>query len=156
MEYRGLRIKRLYDGDYELPAYETDGSSGMDVRAYIDTEGLERGHWATQLPPHTKVLISTGFAFKIPSGFELQVRPRSGLALRGIQVANSPGTIDSDYTGEVKVILSNTTDDMFYVNPGDRIAQLVLCPVVQARLLLVDNLEETNRGARGFGSTGIS
>lgn len=139
-------VKRLphFEG-LELPAYATDGAAGMDVLAAE----------AVTLPPGARHAVATGLALAIPPGFEMQVRPRSGLALRhGITVPNAPGTIDSDYRGELKVILINHGADAFAVRRGDRIAQLVLAPVTRASWLKVDELEDTARGEGGFGSTG--
>ncbi len=142
----GVRIMRLPHGEgLALPAYATDGAAGMDVLAAEDVV----------LPPGGRHAVATGYALAIPQGFEVQVRPRSGLALKhGITVPNTPGTIDSDYRGEVKVILINHGAEDFPIQRGDRIAQLVLAPVVQARWDVVDQLDETDRGAGGFGSTG--
>ena len=137
------------DPDIPLPSYETAGAAGADIRA-----NLADGQTVT-LQPGTRALIPTGIAMAIPQGYEVQVRPRSGLALKhGIALVNSPGTIDSDYRGEVGVILLNTGDTPFEVTHGMRIAQLVLAPVVQAQFDVVDSLDETARGAGGFGSTG--
>jgi len=139
-------IKRLphFEG-LELPAYATDGAAGMDVLAAEDV----------MLNPGARHAVATGLAVAIPEGFEIQVRPRSGLALKhGISVPNTPGTIDSDYRGELKVILINHGTSGFEVKRGDRIAQLVLAPVTQASWLPVDELDETSRGEGGFGSTG--
>ncbi|MEO7248168.1 MAG: dUTP diphosphatase [Novosphingobium sp.] len=128
-----------------LPAYASHGAAGMDVLAAEDID----------LAPGARRAIATGLALAIPPGFEIQVRPRSGLALKhGISVPNTPGTIDSDYRGELKVILINHGSETFAIRRGDRIAQLVLAPVVQARWALVEALDETTRGAGGFGSTG--
>jgi len=139
-------VKRLaHFGDLELPAYATDGAAGMDVLAAEDVA----------LPPGGRHAVATGLAMAVPDGFELQVRPRSGLALKhGISLPNTPGTIDSDYRGELKIILINLGDREFAVRRGDRIAQLVLAPVVRASWLKVDELDETTRGEGGFGSTG--
>jgi dUTP pyrophosphatase len=139
-------VKRLDNfGDLELPAYATDGAAGMDVLAAEDVT----------LAPGGRHAVATGLAMAVPDGFELQVRPRSGLALKhGISLPNTPGTIDSDYRGELKVILINHGDGPFEVRRGDRIAQLVLAPVVRASWLKVDDLDETARGEGGFGSTG--
>lgn len=142
----GVRIMRLPHGEgLALPAYATDGAAGMDVLAAEDVV----------VPPGGRHAVATGYALAIPPGFEVQVRPRSGLALKhGITVPNTPGTIDSDYRGEVKVILINHGTEDFAIQRGDRIAQLVLAPVVQARWDVVDQLDVTDRGAGGFGSTG--
>lgn len=139
-------IKRLphFEG-LELPDYATSGAAGMDVVAAEDA----------LLPPGGRHAVATGLAVAVPDGFELQVRPRSGLALKhGISLPNTPGTIDSDYRGELKIILINLGDRAFEVRRGDRIAQLVLAPVVRAVWLKVDELDETQRGEGGFGSTG--
>ena len=130
-----------------LPAYETADSAGMDLRAHLDQ--------AIVLEPGERTLIPSGLHLEIPPGYEGQVRPRSGLALKhGISVPNTPGTIDSDYRGELKVILINHGGEDFAIARGDRIAQLVLAPVVQARWSEVEELDETARGTGGFGSTG--
>lgn len=141
-----VQLKRLQHGaGLDLPAYATAGAAGMDVVAAEDVS----------IAPGDRHAVTTGFALAIPAGFEIQVRPRSGLALKhGVTVPNTPGTIDSDYRGELKVILINHGSESFAVRRGDRIAQLVLAPVVQARWNEVDELDETVRGAGGFGSTG--
>lgn len=147
-----LRLVCLPHGEgLELPAYETPGSAGMDLRAAVaDREPLE-------IPPGGRCAVPTGLIIEIPQGHEAQVRPRSGLALKsGITCLNSPGTIDSDYRGEVKVILANLGSETFTVTRGMRIAQLVIAPVVQARVTLHQELSVTGRGAGGFGSTGIA
>lgn len=139
-------VKRLphFEG-LELPAYATHGAAGMDVLAAEDVT----------LAPGARHAVATGLALAIPPGYEIQVRPRSGLALKhGITVPNTPGTIDSDYRGELKVILINHGAEAFDIRRGDRVAQLVLAPVVQASWLKVDELDETHRGEGGFGSTG--
>lgn len=141
-----VMVKRLdhFEG-LELPDYATDGAAGMDVLAAEDAV----------LPPGGRHAVGTGLCLAIPPGYELQVRPRSGLALKhGISLPNAPGTIDSDYRGELKIILINHGDRPFEVLRGDRIAQLVLAPVVRASWLKVDELDETVRGEDGFGSTG--
>lgn len=132
-----------------LPAYETSQAAGMDLRAaVVDGETLT-------LKPGARQAVPTGFAFALPAGYEAQVRPRSGLALKsGITCLNSPGTIDADYRGEVKVILANLGEEDFHIRRGDRIAQLVIAPVVRATWTEVETLDETARGAGGFGSTG--
>ena len=130
-----------------FPKYETSGSSGMDIAAHIDNN--------IEILPGKKAIIPTGFSLAIPVGFEIQIRPRSGLAAKkAISVLNTPGTIDADYRGEIKVILINLGNKSFIVENGARIAQMVLCPVVQAKLQEVDELSETARGEDGFGSTG--
>ena len=134
--------------DLTLPQYETTQAAGMDVAAAV-TEPLV-------LRSGEIKLIGTGFGVAIPDGFEIQVRPRSGLAVKhGISIVNAPGTIDADYRGEVKVGLINLGSKPFTVQRGDRIAQMVLAPVCQARLQLVDKLEKTKRGSGGFGHTGV-
>ncbi|MBO9710019.1 MAG: dUTP diphosphatase [Caulobacter sp.] len=132
-----------------LPAYETVGAAGMDLRAAVgEDEPLV-------LKPGARFMVPTGLAFAVPAGFEAQVRPRSGLAAKaGVTCLNTPGTIDSDYRGEVKVILINLGEEDFTIRRGDRIAQLVIAPVIQAAWTPVASLDETARGAGGFGSTG--
>lgn len=141
-----ILIKRLFD-TVSIPRYETSGSSGMDISAHIEKKIV--------LKPGKKTLVSTGFSLTIPEGFEVQIRPRSGLAIKnGISVLNTPGTIDADYRGEIKVILINLSQEEFVVDNGLRIAQMVVCPVVQVKLKLVEELPKTTRGSDGFGSTG--
>jgi dUTP pyrophosphatase len=146
-----LNLVRLPNGGgLDLPAYETRGAAGMDLRAAVD-EGQP-----LTLAPGSRALVPTGFVFEIADGFEGQVRPRSGLAAKnGITCLNTPGTIDSDYRGEVKVILINLGEDDFVVTRGMRIAQMVIAPVVQARIAETTEASETDRGAGGFGSTGV-
>ena len=133
----------------QLPAYETDGSAGMDVRAAVP-EGEPM-----VLAPGARAMVPTGLSVAIPQGYEIQVRPRSGLAAKhGLTCLNTPGTIDSDYRGEVKVIPVNLGQDAFTIQRGERIAQLVLAPVTRLAWQAVDSLDETERGAGGFGSTG--
>lgn len=141
-----VRIKRLPHGEnLALPAYATEGAAGMDVLAAEDVT----------LPPGARHAVATGFAVAIPAGYEIQVRPRSGLALKhGITVPNTPGTIDSDYRGELKVIVINHGAAPFVIARGDRIGQLVLAPVTLAVWSEVGELDETARGEGGFGSTG--
>ena len=141
-----ILIKRL-SKQVSLPKYETSGSSGMDLAAYIDSN--------INIDPGRTAIIPTGLALSIPKGFEVQIRPRSGLAAKQkISVLNTPGTIDADYRGEIKVILINLGPKPFKVEKGLRIAQMVVCPIVQAQLEEVDDLSETERGKGGFGSTG--
>lgn len=142
-----VQVKRLNNGaGLPLPSYETAGAAGMDICA---AEGLN-------LRAGKRAAVPTGFAFAIPQGYEVQVRPRSGLALKnGITCLNTPGTIDSDYRGEIKVILANLGDEDFIIKTGDRIAQIVVAPVTQAAMVEVDALDTTARGAGGFGSTGV-
>ncbi|WP_395391761.1 dUTP diphosphatase [Novosphingobium sp. BL-8A] len=141
-----VAVKILPHGEgLPLPVYATDGAAGMDVVSAEDVT----------LAPGGRHAVATGLSMAIPAGFEIQVRPRSGLALKhGISVPNSPGTIDSDYRGELKVILINHGADAFEIRRGDRVAQLVLAPVTRASWLQVEELDETLRGEGGFGSTG--
>lgn len=146
-----LNILKLdhFDEALGLPRYESVGAAGADLKACLGKgESLIIG-------PGSRVLVPTGLAFEIPLGFEVQVRPRSGLSLKtNLLVTNSPGTIDSDYRGEIKVILGNFGSEDYVVNHGDRIAQMVIAPVIQADFVLVDGLSDTQRGSGGFGSTG--
>jgi dUTP pyrophosphatase len=141
-----IGLKRLPHGDgLPLPAYASDGAAGLDV---VAAESLT-------LAPGARAAVATGFAIAIPDGYEVQVRPRSGLALKhGITCLNTPGTIDSDYRGEVRIILANLGERPFQVVRGERIAQLVPAPVLRATLAEVSQLDDTGRGAGGFGSTG--
>lgn len=133
----------------ELPAYETDQAAGMDLRAAVAEDA------AVVLEPGRRALIPTGLAIALPAGYEAQVRPRSGLAIKhGITCLNSPGTIDADYRGELKVILINHGEESFTIARGERIAQMVIAPVTQIGWDAVEELPETQRGAGGFGSTG--
>ena len=142
-----ILIKRL-SKSIPLPKYETGGSSGMDLAANVDQ--------IVEIEPGKSAIIPTGLAVSIPKNYELQIRPRSGLAAKNnISVLNTPGTIDSDYRGELKVILINLSEKKFKIEKGLRIAQMVLCPVIKAVLKEVDELIETKRGSGGFGSTGI-
>ena len=145
-----LRIVRLPHGEgLELPAYETPGSAGMDLRAAVE-DGAP-----LEIAPGGRFAVPTGLIMEIPQGYEAQVRPRSGLALKsGVTCLNAPGTIDSDYRGEVKIILANLGTETFVVSRGMRVAQLVIAPVVQARITVHRTLSDTVRGAGGFGSTG--
>lgn len=142
-----IRVKRLDHGaGLPMPTYATSGAAGMDICA-AESLTLRTGK---------RHAVATGFAFAIPDGYEVQVRPRSGLALKhGITCLNTPGTIDSDYRGEVKVILANLGDEDFIINTGDRIAQIVVAPVTQGMMIEVDALDDTDRGTGGFGSTGV-
>ena len=136
------------DTSVALPSYETAGAAGADIRANIP-------HGPVTLAPGARTLVSTGLRMAIPQGYEVQIRPRSGLALKhGITLVNSPGTIDSDYRGDVGVILQNLGDASFEITHGMRIAQMVVAPVLQASFSLSNTLSETVRGAGGFGSTG--
>ena len=141
-----ILIKKL-NKNTNIPEYKTDGSSGKDLMANIEKPII--------LHPGEKKLISTGITIAIPNEYEIQIRPRSGLAAKnGISVLNTPGTIDADYRGEIKVILINLSKQSFKINNNDRIAQMVLCPIVKAELEEVQELPKTIRGTGGFGSTG--
>ena len=141
-----ILIKRL-SKNVNLPKYETEGSSGMDLSADIDSK--------IDLEPGESSIIPTGISVSIPRNFEIQIRPRSGLAAKKqITVLNTPGTIDADYRGEIKVILINLGRKIFTVEKGARIAQMILCPIEKAKIKEVQDLEKTNRGTKGFGSTG--
>ena len=141
-----ILIKRL-SKEVSLPKYETSGSSGMDLAAYINGN--------INLDPGKSAVIPTGLSVAIPEGFEIQIRPRSGLAAKkNISVLNTPGTIDADYRGEIKVILINLSNKKFVIKNGLRIAQIVVCPIVQVQLKEVEELDGTIRGKGGFGSTG--
>ena len=140
-------LVKKFDKNIKLPAYKTSGSTGMDVMAYIKNKII--------INPGRTAIIPTGIAVAIPKKYEIQIRPRSGLAAKkGISVLNTPGTIDSDYRGEIKIILINLGKKSFIVKSGDRIAQMVLCPIVKGKLKEVKNLPKTVRGKKGFGSTG--
>jgi len=141
-----ILIKRLSD-KVVMPKYETEGSSGLDLAAHINE--------SVEIKPGSTAIIPTGLAVSIPKSFEIQIRPRSGLAAKNqISVLNTPGTIDADYRGELKVILINLGTKSFLVENGARIAQMVLCPVIKADLKEVKTLDDTKRGSGGFGSTG--
>jgi len=142
-----MKVKLINRSDNTLPAYETELSAGVDLRAQVEAP--------ITLKPMERKLIKTGLFIELPKGTEAQVRPRSGLALKkGISVLNSPGTIDADYRGEIGVILINLSNEAFEVNQGDRIAQLVFAQYQQAEFIEVEQLSETQRGEGGFGSTG--
>jgi len=142
-----VKFQRHAD-DVVLPDYATPGAAGMDIAAHLDT--------AVTLAPFTRAAIATGFSMQLPSGYEAQIRPRSGLALKhGVTVANAPGTIDSDYRGEVAVILINLSQQDFTITPGMRIAQMVIAPVTHCRFEDTLQLDMSDRGAGGFGSTGL-
>jgi len=143
-----LKIKRIGTSPgFETPVYQTSGSSGMDLHAALDAPVL--------LKPQARALIPCGFSMELPDGFEAQIRPRSGLAIKhGITCLNTPGTIDHDYRGEIKVILANLGQEAFEIKAGERIAQMVVARVEQVRVELVEAISETSRGEGGFGSTG--
>jgi len=146
-----IKIKRLTENfnDVPLPHYVTEGSSGMDIRAAVENE--------IKLSPGKVVLVPTNLSVEIPNEYEIQVRPRSGLAAKhGIGILNTPGTIDADYRGEIKIIMMNFSDEEFKINRGDRIAQLIVAKVYKAELVESEELIDTNRGSGGFGHTGKS
>lgn len=144
---REISIPVVVADGASLPRYQTEGSAGMDL---VSTEPVE-------LAPGERKLVGTGIHVAIPAGFEGQVRPRSGLAVRhGISMVNTPGTIDSDYRGEIKVLLINLGDSVVKLGQGERVAQLVICPVTRADWLVVESLDDTERGGGGFGSTGVA
>jgi len=133
--------------DLPLPAYETTHAAGMDIRAALDSD--------IELKPGNRILIPTGLQMALPIGYEAQIRPRSGLAIKhGITMLNTPGTIDADYRGEIKVIAINHGSETFVIRHGDRIAQMIIAPVVQAKIIEMNELDVTERGLGGFGSTG--
>ena len=143
-----MEVKIINKSDNKLPAYETSSSAGMDLRAYLPEGPIT-------LKPMQRTLVPTGLFMEIPEGYEGQVRPRSGLAIKsGITVLNTPGTIDADYRGEVKIILINLSDTDFVINSGDRVAQIVFAKCEQMEVVNVDTLSDTERGAGGFGHTG--
>lgn len=147
-----IKIKTLshFDSSFSLPGYKTAEAAGADIQASFSEKTK------IIIKPMERVLIPTGLAFEIPAGFEIQVRPRSGLSLKtGLLVVNSPGTIDSDYRGELQVIMGNLSDKEEIINHGDRIAQIILAPILQAEFEKVENLQDSVRGAGGFGSTGL-
>lgn len=150
-----VEIKIVHDAgadpELPLPSYETAGAAGADLRANLPDRA------SLTLAPGGRALVPTGLRLEIPQGYEVQIRPRSGLALKhGITLPNSPGTIDSDYRGPLGVIVMNAGDSAFTIAHGDRIAQMVVAPVLQAQFSLVAQLDETPRGSGGFGSTGVS
>ena len=148
METRRILIKKVSTNPlFKLPKYESNGAAGIDLSADIGAE--------VELKPLERFLFPTGIAISLPKDLEAQIRPRSGLAIKnGITLLNTPGTVDSDYRGEIKVILVNISNDKYTIKPGDRIAQMVLSQFVQGQFELVENLDETDRGSSGFGSTG--
>ena len=142
-----MKISIINKSNNALPAYETNGSAGMDLRAFIEEEII--------LKPLDRKLIATGLFIELPEGYEAQIRPRSGLAFKhGISLPNSPATIDSDYRGEIKVALINLSNENFTIKSGDRIAQMIISKYEKAELIQVEELNETRRGEGGFGSTG--
>jgi dUTP pyrophosphatase len=143
-----VEVKIINQSKHALPAYETMGSAGMDLRANIEE--------VISLQPFERLAVPTGLFIALPHGFEAQIRPRSGLSLKsGLSIPNSPGTIDSDYRGEIKVIVANLSNDLVEIKDGDRIAQMVIAKYERAEWNVVTNLDETERGSGGFGSTGV-
>ena len=149
MSYIKIKKCENFDKELPMPKYETALAAGADLRACLnEKENLI-------IKPGERVLIPTGLSFEIEPGFEVQIRPRSGLSLKtGLLVVNSPGTIDADYRGEIKIIMGNFSDKTEVIEHGDRVAQMVLMPITQAQFEIVDDLSDTDRGAGGFGSTG--
>ena len=140
-------LVKKFDKNVKLPTYKTSGSSGMDLMAHIKNKKT--------INPGKTLIIPTGIAVTVPKNYEIQIRPRSGLtAKKGISILNTPGTVDSDYRGEIKIILINFSKKSFIVKSGDRIAQMILCPVAKGKIKEVKNLPRTVRGKGGFGSTG--
>ena len=140
-------VSRKLNSSVKLPSYKTDGASGMDLMAFIKEP--------ITLKPNSSCLVPTGLSVAFSKDFEIQIRPRSGLAIKnGITVLNTPGTVDSDYRGEIKIILINLGKKTFKIKSGDRVAQMILCPVAKAKLKETQNLSNTLRGKKGFGSTG--
>jgi dUTP pyrophosphatase len=143
-----MKVKIINTSDNPLPSYETVGAAGMDIRSYLPEPVI--------LKPLQRALIPTGLYMEIPAGYEAQVRPRSGLAIKkGLSLLNTPGTIDSDYRGEIKVILINLSNETAVVNTGERIAQIVIAKYEKVKLQEVDELTDTDRGEGGFGHTGV-
>lgn len=144
-----IEVRVVSENGASLPEYKTAGAAGADVRARLDSP--------VEIGPCKRAVIPTGLFFEIPEGYEIQVRPRSGLAFKnGVTVLNTPGTIDSDYRGELKVVLINLGEEPFTVSHGDRIAQIVVSPVTRGVFIPCESLSETERGEGGFGSTGVS
>ena len=143
-----VEVKIINKSSHDLPDYETSGSAGMDLRANLDEKFI--------LNPFERSAIPTGLFIELPQGYEAQIRPRSGLSLKtGLSIPNSPGTIDSDYRGEIKVIVANLSNEIVEINHGDRIAQMVLAKYERVNWTEVDNIDSTERGTGGFGSTGV-
>ncbi len=143
-----MKVRIINKSPFDLPRYETGGSAGMDLRAHLES--------AVTLAPLERTLVPTGLFVELPDGYEAQIRPRSGLAARrGLTMLNSPGTIDSDYRGEIKCIVVNLSNEHQTIEPGERIAQMVISRYEQITWTQVENLSETDRGAGGFGSTGV-
>lgn len=144
-----IKVKIINRSDYELPAYETPSAAGMDIHAAIDAP--------VTLAPLQRTLVPTGLRIQLPQGYECQIRPRSGLALRsGISLVNTPGTVDADYRGEIGVIVINLSDTPFTINPGERIAQMIIAPYSHVEWEPVERIDETKRGEGAFGHTGVN
>ena len=151
MEKIRNKIRKLHSALESIPTYQSDEACGADVCAFWDGSS-----GSIALKPNERMLIPTGLSFEIPKGYEIQVRPRSGLAVKsGITILNSPGTIDSDYRGELQLIVINLSDKEFIIKNGDRLAQLVVAPVIRAEFIESQELAVSNRGSAGFGSTGL-
>lgn len=143
-----IEVKIINQSKHTLPSYETTGSAGMDLRANIESTIF--------LAPFQRIAIPTGLFIELPTGYEAQIRPRSGLSLKtGLSIPNSPGTIDSDYRGEVKVIVANLSEDKIEIKDGDRIAQMIVAKYERVEWQLTNQIEDTERGSGGFGSTGV-
>lgn len=143
-----IKVKIINRSGYELPAYETPSAAGMDIHAAIDAP--------VTLAPLQRTLVPTGLRIQLPQGYECQIRPRSGLALRsGISLVNTPGTVDADYRGEIGVIVINLSDTSFTINPGERIAQMIIAPYSHVEWEPVERIDETKRGEGAFGHTGV-
>jgi len=143
-----VEVRIMNKSTHNPPAYETDGSAGMDLRANLEEKFT--------LNPFERSVVPTGLFIELPQGYEAQIRPRSGLSLKtGLSIPNSPGTIDSDYRGEIKVIVANLSNEAVEIHPGDRIAQMIIAKYERAEWVEVDNIENTERGTGGFGSTGV-
>lgn len=143
-----IKVKIINRSGYELPAYETPSAAGMDIHAAIDAP--------VTLAPLQRTLVPTGLRIQLPQGYECQIRPRSGLALRsGISLVNTPGTVDADYRGEIGVIVINLSDTPFTINPGERIAQMIIAPYSHVEWEPVERIDETKRGEGAFGHTGV-
>lgn len=143
-----IKVKIINRSGYDLPAYETPSAAGMDIHAAIDAP--------VTLAPLQRTLVPTGLRIQLPQGYECQIRPRSGLALRsGISLVNTPGTVDADYRGEIGVIVINLSDTPFTINPGERIAQMIIAPYSHVEWEAVERIDETKRGEGAFGHTGV-
>ncbi len=152
IEVKILKLEH-YDSALALPSYQTEFAAGADIYAMLTNYSDKK----LIIKPFERVLVPTGLIFEIPQGFEVQIRPRSGMSFKTpIMIANSPGTIDSDYRGEIKIIMVNLSDKDFIINHGERVAQMVIAPIYQAEFIETDFVNDTQRGAKGFGSTGTN